>query len=166
MKEITDVKYRNLKETDNKIIASIIRNSLLEFKAAKPGTVYFDPTTDDLYTVFKKEKCAYFIVELNGHIVGGGGIYPTENLPEKTCELVKLYLAPQARGLGIGKTLIEKCIQMALSYGYNSMYLETMPELKFAVPLYEKFGFTFIDAPLGNNGHCGCDLWMLKGLES
>ena len=39
-------------------------------------------------------------------MVGGGGIYPTKGLPEKTCELVKMYLLPVARGKGVGKMII------------------------------------------------------------
>jgi putative acetyltransferase len=50
------ITIRNLLAADNPIIAKIIRNSLLDFNAAKPGTVFYDPTTDDLYSVFLKEK--------------------------------------------------------------------------------------------------------------
>lgn len=44
------------------------------------------------------------------------------------------------------------------------MYLETMPELKIAVPMYEKLGFTYLNEPQGNSGHGGCDIWMIKDL--
>jgi putative acetyltransferase len=44
------------------------------------------------------------------------------------------------------------------------MYLETLPELHQAVKVYEKFGFRYLKGPLGNTGHFGCDLWMLKDL--
>jgi len=37
-----------------------------------------------------------------------------------------------------------------------------MPELKKAVSVYEKFGFTYLDGPMGNSGHNGCDIWMIK----
>jgi putative acetyltransferase len=39
-----------------------------------------------------------------------------------------------------------------------------MPELKQALKTYAKFGFRYIDKPLGNTGHFGCELWMLKDL--
>jgi putative acetyltransferase len=42
------------------------------------------------------------------------------------------------------------------------VYLETMPELKQALDTYAKFGFEYIDHPMGNTGHFGCDLWMIK----
>jgi putative acetyltransferase len=39
-----------------------------------------------------------------------------------------------------------------------------MPELSKAVSIYEKQGFTKLGNPLGNSGHDGCDIWMLKTL--
>jgi putative acetyltransferase len=155
---------RPLEQQDNPEIARIIRSVLAEFGANKPGTVYFDPTTDDLYSLFAPSKCAYHVVELAGKMVGGAGIYPTEGLPNGCCELVKLYLLPEARGLGIGRRLIENCFGIAAGFGFRQVYLETMPELKIAVGLYERCGFAYLNGPLGNSGHFGCDLWMLKSL--
>lgn len=149
---------------DNKALAKIIRNSLEEFKANKPGTVYFDETTDNLSEVFKTPNSIYFVAEADGVLLGGGGIYPTQNLPAGTCELVKLYLSNAARGKGIGKLLMEKCFTAAKDLGYKKMYLETMPELNIAVPMYEKMGFTYLQSPQGNSGHGGCDIWMIKDL--
>ena len=95
-------------------------------------------------------------------LVGGGGIYPSDGLPENTCELVKMYLLPSARGLGLGKKMIAACLENAKQLGYQQVYLETMPELKDALKTYEKFGFSYLDGPLGNTGHFGCALWMIK----
>jgi len=155
---------RLIKPEDNPVIANIIREVLTEFSANKPGTVYDDPTTDDLATLFSEPFSQYWIMELDGKVVGGAGIYPTEGLPGGCCELVKLYLLPEARGKGHGRQLIEKCIDSANEFGFESVYLETMPELHMAVGLYEDCGFEYLDGPLGDTGHFGCDLWMLKEL--
>ena len=159
-----NIKLRPINEKDNSSIARIIRDVLTEFGADKPGTVFFDPTTDHLFELFSHPKSAYFIAELNGTIVGGSGIYPTHGLPADCCELVKLYLIPQMRGRGVGGKLMEKCFHQAALYGFQQLYLETMPELRTAIGLYEKTGFTHLSAPLGNSGHFGCDLWMIKQL--
>jgi putative acetyltransferase len=156
---------RTILPGDNKALATIIRDTLAEFKANKPGTVYFDETTDWLAEVFAIKDSIYFVAECAGEIVGGGGIYPTANLPAGTCELVKLYLSPGARGKGIGKLLMQKCITAAKSMGYKKIYLESMPELTIAIPMYEKSGFTFLPAAQGSSGHTGCDVWMIKDLE-
>ncbi len=155
---------RLIQKADNPEIARIIRAVLAEFKANKPGTVYYDPTTDDLHTLFSAPHSEYWILELEGVIVGGLGIYPTSGLPAGCCELVKLYLLPEARGKGYGKMLIEKCFESAAKFRFRQVYLETMPELKNAMRLYERCGFTYLNGPLGDSGHFGCDLWMLKTL--
>ncbi len=155
---------RQLQHRDNKEIAAIIRSVLAEFKANKPGTVYYDPTTDDLFSLFNQQHAAYRVLEVDGKLSGGAGIYPTEGLPEGCCELVKLYIVPQARGRGLGKQLIEECFDIARKFGYQQVYLETLPELQMAMSLYERCGFRYLTAPLGNSGHFGCDLWMIKDL--
>ena len=156
------INIRSITGADDPFLASLIKATLLEFGANHKGTVYDDPRTDHLSEAFKQERSAYYVVELDGEIIGGGGIYPTEGLPEDTCELVKMYLLPKARGLGIGRTLIEKNITVAKELGYKYIYLETMPELKKAMSLYEKFGWEYLKGPMGNSGHTGCSLWMLR----
>jgi len=158
------VTIRDLQKEDNPALAKVVKDTLAEFGANHPNTVYYDPTTDSLFEVFQTPRSKYFLAELNNKIVGGGGIYPTDGLPPDTCELVKMYLLPEARGLGLGRTLIEKCIESAAENGFKKIYLETMPELKQALSVYEKFGFEYLKGPMGNSGHTGCSLWMLKQL--
>lgn len=162
--KMSDLLIRNIQPSDNPFLARIVKDTLAEFGANHPGTVYYDPTTDALYELFQKKGAAYFVAELNGEVVGGGGIYPTEGLPGDTCELVKMYLLPHARGTGLGRTLIEKCITAAKELGYKKIYLESMPELKQALKVYARFGFEYLKGPMGNSGHTGCSLWMLRSL--
>lgn len=158
----SSVLIRAIAPSDNAELARIIRACLTEFGANRPGTVYYDPTTDALFELFQTPGSHYWVAEKEGVLLGGGGIFPTDGLPEATCELVKMYLLPEARGLGLGKTLIERCIQSAKEKGYRDLYLETMPELAKAVKVYEKMGFDYLPGPLGNSGHFGCGKWMLK----
>jgi putative acetyltransferase len=158
------INIRPISKEDNPKIAIIIRSCLTEFGANKPGTVYYDKTTDHLFELFEEIGAAYFIAEQEGNIVGGGGIFPSPGLPVDTCELVKMYLLPPARGVGIGATLMNKCMSKAKEMGFVSMYIETLPELKKAISVYEKFGFNYLDKPLGDTGHFGCSVWMLKSL--
>jgi putative acetyltransferase len=159
---LDQIKIRIIEEKDNASLAQLIRKTLKEFGANHPGTVYFDDSTDHLFEIFESPRSIYFVAELNNEIVGGGGIFPTAGLPADTCELVKMYLYPQVRGIGLGSMLIQKCIDYAKEAGYKTIYLETMPELKQALKTYEKFGFEYIHHPMGNSGHFGCELWMLK----
>ena len=158
------IKLRTIQKEDNVQLAQIIRDTLTVFKANKPGTVYYDETTDQLFELFQKPGSIYYVALMDDEIVGGGGIYPSDGLPNGTCELVKMYLLPEARGIGLGKRIIEECLAFAKENGYLQVYIESMPELENALKVYEKFGFKYISAPLGNTGHHGCEKWMLRSL--
>lgn len=106
----------------------------------------------------------FYIAEENGEIVGSCGIYPTENLPQDTAELVKFYLTKNSRGQGTGRALMEIALEAAKQMGYRKIYIESLPEFNKAVSIYEKQGFKHLDKPLGNSGHTGCNIWMLKDI--
>ena len=161
-----EIIVRKIDEKDNVAIAAVIRRTLEEFGAAHPGTVYYDESTDALFQLFNQTPASiYFIAEKKGEVVGGGGIFPSPGLPEDTCELVKMYLLPHVRGIGLGKKIILQCIAFAKEEGYRNIYIETMPELGQALKTYEKFGFEYLKAPMGNTGHTGCSLWMSGRVE-
>ncbi|HEY4936410.1 MAG TPA: GNAT family N-acetyltransferase, partial [Puia sp.] len=65
-----NIYIRPIRAADNAAIAAIIRKILAEFGANKPGTVFFDPTTDNLFQLFSIPEAAYFIAEADGKIVG------------------------------------------------------------------------------------------------
>jgi putative acetyltransferase len=155
---------RPIQPSDNEPLASLIRQVFREFKIDKPGTVYTDPTTDALYQLFQQPASAYFVAEENGTIIGGCGVYPTEGLPAGCAELVKFYLAAEARGKGIGNQLMQQSIAAARELGYKQLYLESFPELGKAVSMYEKAGFRPLPNAMGNSGHFACNIWMLKDL--
>lgn len=152
---------RTIEPKDNATIAKILRNTLMEHGAAKPGTAYFDESTDKLFEYFQKPNCAYFVATVENHVVGGVGIYPTDGLPSGICELVKMYIDKDFRGFGIGKSLLSKAVSFAKSNNYEAIYLESMPELDKAVSIYNHMGFKSLNAPLGNTGHFSCPIWML-----
>ena len=159
------VTIRKIKKEDNAILANIIRSCFHDFEVVnKEGTVYTDPTTDDLFSLFQKEKSVLFVAEQDGELLGCCGIYPTKGLPKACVELVKFYLSKNARGKGIGRLLMTKCLDQAVSFGFSSVYLESIPEFSTAVSIYEKQGFEYLNQPLGDTGHSGCGIWLLKHL--
>jgi len=159
------MQIRTILQSDNSALAKIIRATLTEFGANHPGTVYYDESTDHLFELFQNPRSVYFVAQTDdGQIMGGGGIFPTEGLPSDTCELVKMYLLPEARGKGLGGSIIEKCLLCAKEYGFDRIYIESMPELKLALKVYQRFGFKYLSSPLGDSGHFGCDLWMVKSI--
>ena len=156
------ITIRAIEQKDNPVLAELIRSVFREFKIDRPGTVYTDAATDNLYELFATPKSKYWVAEEEGKILGGCGIYPTKELPEGCAELVKFYLSVESRGKGIGKQLMEMNFGSAGDFGYKQLYLESFPELGKAVGMYKKAGFSHIDHPLGNSGHYACNIWMIK----
>lgn len=155
---------RKAGKEDNIVLAKLIREVFDEHGAPQQGTVYSDPTTDNLCGLFRKAGSVLLVAEINEQICGCCGVYPTEGLEKDCAELVKFYLHQKFRGKGIGKVLMEKCIRSAKDMGYKKLYIESLPQFSRAVTIYEKQGFRKLDRPLGNSGHTTCDIWMLKEL--
>jgi len=162
---MNDIIIREIEPADNPIVAKLIRRVFEEYGAPREGTVYSDPATDNLYALFRAPASVFWVATHEGAIAGCCGVYPTEGLPAGYAELVKFYLSPDARGKGIGKNLLQKCIKWAGKTGYTHLYIESMPAFANAVRIYEKIGFQQLDHSLGNSGHVSCDIWMLKKLD-
>ena len=72
--------------------------------------------------------------------VGCAGIRPAPGI-EATCELKRMYVAPEARGRGIARSLLEHLEEEAVALGYSSLWLETGTEQPEAIALYESHGY-------------------------
>lgn len=86
------------------------------------------------------ERC--WIAEKDGKVVGS--IFVVRH-DDKTAKLRMLYVDASARGLGIGKRLIEECMAFARHAGYEKMMLWTTSILTDARRLYQKAGFELIE---------------------
>lgn len=159
-----NISIRPVQPNDNETLAQMIRGVFVEHDAPREGTVFVDPTTDHLYELFRMEKSQLWVAEVDNKAVGCCGIYPTEGLPEGCVELVKFYIGKEARGKGIGRLLMQKCVDTAKEIGFEEMYIESLPDFGKAVSIYEKQGFQWLDKPMGNTGHNGCNIWMWKKL--
>jgi len=63
------------------------------------------------------------------------------------CEMKRLYLAPAARWLGLGRALTDAIVGEARRIGYREMRLDTLPSMETAVAIYRRMGF----APIAPN---------------
>jgi len=157
---------RTIQKKDNSQIASVIRGVLIEHNVPKVGTAYEDVSLDVMYETYKLNRTCYFVVELDGEVLGGAGIAPLENYKDDTiCELQKMYFHSKLRGRGIGQKLIQICLAEAKKMNFEHCYLETMPYMKAAQKLYAKSGFKKLEGPMGDTGHYACSVHMLKKLS-
>jgi putative acetyltransferase len=155
---------REIQPKDNQQIAALIRTVLVAMGVPKVGTAYEDEALDRMYETYNQTNCAYFLVVVNGEIIGGAGIAPLAAYQGNVCELQKMYFLDQARGKGYGAQMMHTCLTFAKSKGYEHCYLETMPYMEDARRLYTKSGFESLEKPLGNTGHYNCTRWMIKTL--
>ncbi|MEZ8060601.1 bifunctional helix-turn-helix transcriptional regulator/GNAT family N-acetyltransferase [Vibrio splendidus] len=158
------VMVRSLQQQDNTAVANVIRqvsyeNGLTEDK----GYGVADPTLEDMFNVYNNERSQYWVIELDGKVVGGGGFAPLAGMPE-VCELQKMYFLPETRGKGLAKRLVNMSMEKAKELGYQHMYLETTECLNAAIKLYEKLGFEHLDSAWGETGHDACEVVMAKTL--
>lgn len=156
---------RLIEQPDNAGIAAVIREVSAEYGlTADKGFAVADPILDTLFEVYSKPRSAYWVVEMNGEIVGGGGVSPLAGGDNQTAELQKMYLSSVLRGKGLAKQIVLMSLEFAKAQGYTRCYLETTKELQTAIKLYEKLGFEFIDEALGSTGHSDCEIRMLTAL--
>lgn len=156
---------RPISAADNPHIAQVIRTVSAEFGlTADKGYTVADPQLDSLYELYSAEPSAYWIVEHEGKVVGGGGIAPLACSAPDICELQKMYFLPDARGFGVARELALRALEHARQRGFRRCYLETTGSLTRAIKLYESLGFERINSALGCTGHGDCEYRMLKAL--
>lgn len=156
---------RRITEPDNRAIAAVIRQVSAEYGlTADKGYTVADPNLDELFQVYSQPGAAYWVVEQNGEVVGGGGVAPLGCSEPDICELQKMYFLSSARGQGLAKKLALMALDHAREQGFKQCYLETTAFLTEAIRLYEHLGFEHISEVLGCTGHVDCEVRMLKPL--
>ncbi len=155
---------RPIEKKDNPEIAKVIRSVLVDYGVPKVGTAYADAALDCMLETYKNDKAAYFVVEENNEVIGGGGIAQLDNYDGNVCELQKMYFLPIARGRGLGAQMIDLCLKEAKKLGYEKCYLETMSYMEAAQKLYKRYGYEYLDGPIGDTGHYSCGVHMILDL--
>lgn len=145
-------------------LCDVIKTVGAEYGAVGEG---FGPSDEEVLAMSQyyneEDRSLYLVALVNGKVVGGGGIAPFGQ-DDAVCELKKLFLLPESRGLGLGKALTEQCLSFAKAQGYTQCYLDTLSSMGAAIALYERAGFEHLSEPYEGTLHNGCDVWMLKAL--
>lgn len=140
--------YREIRQTDDKALAGIIRTNLKAHGLDIPGTVYFDDNLDHLSNFYLEDKSErYYLIALKDNKVAGGVGLASVEFIEDCAELQKLYLDDANKGKGYGYILIDMIEEKARELGYKKMYLETHTNLSAAIHIYEKCGYEEIPKP-------------------
>lgn len=156
---------RKIRRDDNAQVSALIRTILENMGVPKVGTAYADKALDDMYAAYQYPRSFFLVADVQGTIIGCGGIAPLQGGDRNICELQKMYVSPNARRQGIAAKVLEECLSGAKESDFKTCYLETMPYMEAAQKLYLKYGFEYLESPLGNTGHSACSVRMLKKFD-
>ena len=92
--------------------------------------------------------------------IGCGALRNLGSIQDRTCEMKRLYVCPEARGVGVGKQIAKWLIQEAVRIGYSTMVLDTLDRLEAAIALYKSLGFVLTE-PYYDNPLSGVVYWKL-----
>ncbi|OKO92240.1 Acetyltransferase [Penicillium subrubescens] len=128
--------------------------ALLVARAQSPDT----DTTDHAQPVPQPSDEPLTVPQINS-VVGCVGLRRND---EHWCEMKRLYVKPETRGLRLGDKLVEAVLVQAKALGYRGIRLDTLPDMVAAQRLYRRHGFfeiePYYDTPLKGTIFMGCDL--------
>lgn len=134
-----DFLIRDWEEGDLFAAAELIGSVLAEYGLS------WEPRGADR-DVLEVEECyqraggEFWVIEHLGQVVGTGAYYPVHR-GEKAIEIRKMYLLPPARGLGLGKYLLQQLEVAIAARGFQQIWIETVNVMVEAVKLYESNGY-------------------------
>lgn len=118
-----------------------IRSLFKEYQEEIQADLCFQSFEDELAGLpgkYSEPRGTVVLAHHNKKVAGIVALRPIEN---DICEMKRLYVRPEYKGLGIGRGLAERIIREARKRGYKKMRLDTLNRLESAVALYRKLGF-------------------------
>ena len=160
-----NLNIRPIQEADNTQVAQVIRAVMNSYDCVGEGFSIEDPEVDQMHVAYDNPRSKFFVIADNTEKIHGcAGIAPLVGGDPDTCELKKMYFLPEVRGLGLGKKMMDICLDTAKELGYEYCYLETVTQMQRANHLYVKYGFEKLSGQEGGTGHSGCNTFYKKKL--
>ena len=114
-------------------------NAELEGRYPEEGANFFRLDPDEV----SEGRGGFFVAYISGEPVGCGAIRRTD---PGVAEIKRMYVAPKARGRGVGKQMVGKLEAVARQLGVTRLVLETGPRQPEAIAVYKNTGF--VEIPL------------------
>ncbi len=122
---------RRITEQDNPAIAAVIRTVSAEYGlTADKGYTVADPNLDELFQLYSQPGYAYWVIEQNGQVVGGGGVAPLSCSEPDICELQKCISCHQYAGKGWRKSWRLSPLNMRVLRALNAVTRKQPPSSK------------------------------------
>ncbi len=121
---------------------AIIRDLFLEYASSLGFSLCFQGFDQELQLLPGEYSPPDGRLSIAEHNCKVAGCIALKRLGPDTCEMKRLYVRSDFRGLGLGRILAEKLITEARTIGYRKMALDTIEDkMKSAVALYRSLGF-------------------------
>ncbi len=100
-----------------------------------------NPDLDDITAHYVTPGHYFVVVEQDGELIGTGALVAEGAGGEAVGRIVRMSVAPEHRGQGLGRALVEHLLEEARRCGYRRMLVETTKEWHDAIRLYQRCGF-------------------------
>lgn len=126
---------------DGKTYISEVKELIVEYSKRLGRDLSFQNIDDELadpahkYTAPKGE---ILVAIEDERVVGMVAYHKHSNV---RCEMKRLFVKPETRGMHLGDQLVQEIIKHAKKAGYKEMVLDTIAPLEAAIHLYKKYGF-------------------------
>jgi ribosomal protein S18 acetylase RimI-like enzyme len=148
MQTMVESTIRTATAVDIDALRSVISRANEQFRRAVQDGLFDAYLTSALDVASRMDGAEVLVAELNGRVVGTITFYPNANdegmpigFPSHTAGIRATAVDPSARGHGIGRALVDACIERACATGLSRIALHTADFMVAAVALYEKAGF-------------------------
>lgn len=137
-RDLPEIIIRAATNADAARVKALVFRVLNEY-GLSPDPAATDADLDDIEAHYLKTGGMFELIEdTAGNLLGTVGLYPVDN---ETCELRKMYFAPEVRGRGLGARVLKRTLDRARELGFRRVELETASVLEGAIRLYTRFGF-------------------------
>jgi len=122
-----------------------VRTLFAEYAAALNVDLCFQNFSQELDALpgeYSKPRGALVLATVNGELAGCCAMRPMDTVDyPNACEMKRLYVRPDYRGLRLGRRLAEEILDLARQTGYDCILLDTLDDMESARALYQELGF-------------------------
>jgi len=145
---VEDIAIVTLDKESEGAMAEVITRNMEPYQEAGGVLAATWRRIQNLHDTYNKAGNIYITLRhaKSNELIGGAGLGSLAGLPssEGKGEIRDLVIEERFRGRGLGKLLLKECLKKAREFGYQTVYLETTPQMEYAQRLFRNFGFRAI----------------------